>query len=118
MKRTVRTFDPVIVLLLDLLVELALPLQPEDSVLDPDAYGIPVHAGQLRPDADGVLRFIDIHRGHPDARPRPVLDASCFRTCSSSDFIDSFASVTAASTSAARSAGTFSRFSRSVFSVL
>src|SRR4030067_592480 len=166
MEGTVQPFDPVVAFLLYLLLDLSLPPQREDAILDLDADGILVHAGNLRPDADRVLGFIDVHGRHPNAGsqcfvagsssptwttppsgPFPAasppgsgggaeedaslymcsarrcercmsFSAACFRTFSSSDFIDSFASETAASTSAARSAGTLSRVSPSVFSLL
>src|SRR4030066_8414 len=168
MEGTVQPFDPVVAFLLYLLFELPLPSQREDAILDLDADGFLVHAGKLRPDADRVLGFIDVHGRHPNAGSQcflaamtafqevseklihPVLkgcdvperirptnkchDVSSFppaltrsrNVCMGCPEIGDHdpryffagSSYSAASTAAARSAGTFSRFSRSVFSVL
>src|SRR3970282_1776587 len=50
----VRPLDPVVALLLDLLLELALPAQREDPVLDLHGDLVPFHARKLRLDHDGI----------------------------------------------------------------
>src|SRR3972149_3673096 len=75
MEGTVQPFDPVVAFLLYLLLDLSLPSQREDSILDLDADGFLVHAGKLRPDADRVLGFIDVHGRHPNAGSQCFLAA-------------------------------------------
>src|SRR3990172_3732573 len=75
MESTVRPFDPVVVFLRYLLLELSLSPKCKDAILDLDADGFLVHAGKLRPDANRVLGFIDVHGRHPNAGSQSFLAA-------------------------------------------
>src|SRR5512134_1771424 len=66
----VDALHPVVILLLDLLLELPLPPQREDAVVHLDVHLVPRDAGHLRLEDDLRRRLEDVHGGSPRPGPR------------------------------------------------
>src|SRR5262249_45683745 len=66
-ERPVGPLDPMIALLLDLGLELALAPEGQDIVFHPDVDVLRVDARQLRLEDDGAVLLVDVHRGRPAA---------------------------------------------------
>src|SRR5207247_4077834 len=68
----VGALHPVVALLLDLVVELALAAEGQHAVLDPDVHVLGVHSRQLGLEHDVAVLLEDVDRGRP-APERPLL---------------------------------------------
>jgi hypothetical protein len=66
----------MVVVLLDLVVELAFAAQGQGVVLQPDVDGLGIHPGQLGLHHDVAVLLVDVHGGGPGAAQRPFVGAA------------------------------------------